>query len=56
MVQHTGRLSWTREESLASVTAVEMVELPVSPKQANFEALQREFGYHHDGKKKVLFL
>ena len=53
MVQHTGRLSWTREESLASV---EMVELPVSPKQANFEALQREFGYHHDGKKKVLFL
>lgn len=56
MVQRTGRLSWTREESLASVTAVEMVELPVSPKQANFEALQREFGYHHDGKKKVLFL
>ena len=50
LIQHTGRLIWTREESLASITAVEMVELPVSPKQANFEALQKEFGYHHDGR------
>ena len=49
--QHTGRVFWTREESLAAITAVEMVELPVSPQQANFEALQREFGYHHDGKR-----
>ncbi len=52
--QHTGRIFWTREESLACITAVEMVELPVSPQQANFEALQREFGYHHDGKRKIL--
>ena len=48
--QHTGRILWTREESMATITAVEMIELPVSPQQANFEALQREFGYHHDGK------
>jgi hypothetical protein len=51
--QHTGRMFWTREESLASITAVEMVELPVSPQQANFEALQREFGYHHDGEQNI---
>ena len=51
--QHTGRMFWTREESLASITAVEMVELPVSPQQANFEALQREFGYHHDGRRNI---
>lgn len=50
LVQHNGRVLWTREESLASITAVEMVELPVSPKQANFEALRKEFGYYHDGK------
>ncbi|XP_028413058.1 ER membrane protein complex subunit 1-like [Dendronephthya gigantea] len=53
--QHTGRIFWTREESLASITAVEMIELPVSPQQANFEALQREFGYHHDGKVFSMF-
>ena len=53
--QHTGRIFWTREESLASITAVEMVELPVSPQQANFEALQSEFGYHHDGKILTLY-
>ena len=52
--QHTGRIFWTREESLSSITAVEMIELPVSPQQANFEALQREFGYHHDGKRNIL--
>lgn len=51
LLQHTGRIFWTREESLATITAVEMIELPVSPRQANFEALQREFGYHHDGKR-----
>lgn len=49
MLQHNGRTLWIREESLATITAAEMVELPVSPQQANFEALQKEFGHHHDG-------
>jgi len=41
---------WSREEALAEVTAVEVVELPFSPSQANFETLQEEFGAHPNGR------
>ena len=50
MVQQPGRIMWLRDESLATITAVEMVELPFSPSQSNFESLQEEFGHHHNGK------
>ncbi|XP_060066687.1 ER membrane protein complex subunit 1-like [Ylistrum balloti] len=41
LVQKTGRVSWKREEALASVLAVEMVDFPVSENQAKYED---EFG------------
>ena len=50
LVQFPGRIMWSREEALADVTAVEVVELPFSPSQANFETLQEEFGVHPNGK------
>ena len=49
LVQFPGRIMWSREEALAEVTAVEVVELPFSPSQANFETLQEEFGAHPNG-------
>ena len=36
-----GKLAWTREESLASIVSVEMVDYPVSPILAKMED---EFG------------
>lgn len=50
LVQFPGRIMWSREEALAEVTAVEVVELPFSPSQANFETLQEEFGAHPNGR------
>ena len=50
LLQFPGRIMWSREEALAEVTAVEVVELPFSPSQANFETLQEEFGAHPNGK------
>lgn len=46
LIQFPGRIMWSREEALADITAVEVVELPFSPSQANFETLQEEFGAH----------
>ena len=50
LLQSPGRIMWSREEALAEVTAVEVVELPFSPSQANFETLQEEFGAHPNGR------
>ena len=50
LIQFPGRIMWSREEALAEVTAVEVVELPFSPSQANFETLQEEFGVHPNGQ------
>ena len=50
LIQQPGRITWSREEALAIVTATEIVELPFSPSQANFETLQEEFGAHPNGK------
>lgn len=50
LIQFPGRIMWSREEALAEITAVEVVELPFSPSQANFETLQEEFGVHPNGK------
>ncbi|ESP01145.1 hypothetical protein LOTGIDRAFT_238345, partial [Lottia gigantea] len=41
VVQKAGRVSWRREEALAYILALEMVDLPVSENQAKFED---EFG------------
>ncbi|XP_071839579.1 ER membrane protein complex subunit 1-like [Apostichopus japonicus] len=41
LVQQGGDISWSREESLASAVSVEMVDLPVSETEAQFED---EFG------------
>ncbi|OWF43072.1 ER membrane protein complex subunit 1-like [Mizuhopecten yessoensis] len=41
LVQKSGRVSWKREEALASVLSVEMVDFPVSENQAKYED---EFG------------
>lgn len=49
LVQQPGRITWLREEALAMITATEIVELPFSPSQANFETLQEEFGAHPNG-------
>ena len=49
LIQFPGRIMWSREEALASITAVDVIELPFSPSQANFETLQEEFGAHPDG-------
>ena len=43
----TGRLAWSREEALAHVLAVEMVDLPVAPSLANME---EEFGSTSPGR------
>ena len=50
LIQFPGRIMWSREEALADITAVEVVELPFSPSQANFETLQEEFGVHPNGR------
>ena len=47
LIQFPGRIMWSREEALADVTAVDVVELPFSPSQQNFETLQEEFGVHY---------
>lgn len=49
LIQFPGRIMWSREEALADVTAVDVVELPFSPSQQNFETLQEEFGIHPNG-------
>ncbi|XP_033108081.1 ER membrane protein complex subunit 1-like, partial [Anneissia japonica] len=49
MVHQPGRVLWCREEGLASVAAVEMVDLPVSDTEAKFED---EFG----GKEEISVL
>lgn len=49
LIQFPGRIMWSREEALADVTAVDVVELPFSPSQQNFETLQEEFGVHPNG-------
>lgn len=36
-----GKIIWTREEALASILAVEMLDLPVSDMEA---AIEKEFG------------
>ncbi|XP_022100616.1 ER membrane protein complex subunit 1-like [Acanthaster planci] len=41
LINQPGRIAWQREEGLASVAAIEMVELPVSDTEAKFE---EEFG------------
>ncbi|XP_038062197.1 ER membrane protein complex subunit 1-like [Patiria miniata] len=41
LLNQPGRVAWQREEGLASVAAIEMVELPVSDTEAKFE---EEFG------------
>lgn len=41
-----GDISWSREESLASAVSVEMVDLPVSETEAQFED---EFGTRKGG-------
>ncbi|XP_069121270.1 ER membrane protein complex subunit 1-like [Argopecten irradians] len=41
LIQKSGRVSWKREEALATVLAVEMVDFPVSENQAKYED---EFG------------
>ena len=56
LIQFPGRIMWSREEALAEVTAVDVVELPFSPSQQNFETLQEEFGAHPNGKKNRIFL
>lgn len=43
-----GQITWSREESLASALSVEMVDLPVSETEAQFED---EFGAKKGGKK-----
>ena len=53
LIQSPGRIVWSREEALASITAVDIIELPFSPSQANFETLQEEFGGKPDGKASV---
>ena len=50
LIQFPGRIMWSREEALADITAVDVVELPFSPSQQNFETLQEEFGVHPNGK------
>ena len=50
LIQFPGRIMWSREEALAEITAVDVVELPFSPSQQNFETLQEEFGVHPNGK------
>ena len=51
LIQFPGRIMWSREEALAAVTAVDVVELPFSPSQQNFETLQEEFGDHSNGRE-----
>lgn len=53
LIQFPGRIMWSREEALAEVTAVDVIELPFSPSQQNFETLQEEFGAHPNGKKHI---
>ncbi|XP_074642987.1 ER membrane protein complex subunit 1-like isoform X2 [Tubulanus polymorphus] len=43
MLQQSGKVTWTREEGLASVISAKMVDLPVSENQAKMED---EFGSH----------
>ncbi|WAR13827.1 EMC1-like protein, partial [Mya arenaria] len=45
LIHKSGKVGWRREECLAYVYAVEMVDLPVSENQAKFED---EFGSHED--------
>ncbi|KAL9950542.1 hypothetical protein ACROYT_G043054 [Oculina patagonica] len=56
LIQFPGRIMWSREEALAEVTAVEVVELPFSPSQANFETLQEEFGAHPNDDVVSMFI
>ncbi|KAK6629962.1 hypothetical protein RUM43_003783 [Polyplax serrata] len=46
LMQHPGKILWTREESLASVLSVEMVNLPVSDTDA---AIEKEFDNKNSG-------
>ena len=55
LIQFPGRIMWSREEALAEITAVDVVELPFSPSQQNFETLQEEFGAHPNGKQNINF-
>ena len=43
MLPVTGKIAWRREEALAYVLSVEMIDLPVSENQAKYED---EFGSH----------
>ncbi|XP_056008838.1 ER membrane protein complex subunit 1-like isoform X2 [Ostrea edulis] len=45
LVLKTGKIAWRREEALAYVLSVEMIDLPVSENQAKYED---EFGSHRD--------
>ncbi|XP_065936544.1 ER membrane protein complex subunit 1 isoform X2 [Magallana gigas] len=45
MVLKAGKIAWRREEALAYVLSVEMIDLPVSENQAKYED---EFGSHKD--------
>ena len=49
MAQHSGAISWTREEALSNIRSVEMVDLPVSENQAKMED---EFG-SREGKSRI---
>lgn len=48
----SGRVAWRREEALAYIFAVEMVDLPLSESQAKFED---EFGSQQSNYFLILF-
>lgn len=49
-IQIAGKIAWRREEALAYVLSVEMIDLPVSENQAKYED---EFGSHKGRSPKV---
>ncbi|XP_068727259.1 ER membrane protein complex subunit 1-like [Montipora capricornis] len=56
LIQFPGRIMWSREEALATITAVDVVELPFSPSQQNFETLEEEFGAHPNDDVLSMFI
>ena len=50
LIQQAGTVLWEREEALAGIAAVEMIELPASTSASKLELLHEEFASFPNGK------
>ena len=55
LIQQSGAVLWNREEALAGITSVEMIELPAATSASKLELLHEEFAAVPNGERKEFF-